>query len=128
MQFMNGNNNDDTNDEMIPEHIYQIFKDSRITNTQKYFFVAILALDDKQGHPEKLELPIRSLKTYGIKGHGHIKSNLEALKIAGYLLDVGRLQRADGYPVTCVVVNRQYMCMFSEEKESKEEDEPEEVA
>lgn len=127
MQFMNGNH-DDNNNEMIPEHIYQIFKDNRITNTQKYFFVSILALDDQQGHPEKLELPIRSLKRFGIKGHGHIKSNLEALKFAGYLLEVGRLQRADGYPVTCVVINRQYMCMFPREKQDKEDEEPEGVA
>lgn len=120
MHSMNGNHNEnDTNDHAVPLHIYHIFKDSRLTNTQKYFFIVILALDTEQGCPEKLELPVRSLEDFGVKGHGHIRPNLEALKAAGYLLEIGWIQRADGYRVTCITINRQFMHISVKEEQEK---------
>lgn len=104
-------------------YLYQILKDNRITKTQKYIFLSILALDKEQNCPEKLELPIRSLEEYDIRGHGHIKPSLERLKEVGYLLEVSRLGRKDGYSVTTVVINRQLHQIFSEKKPEEEEEE-----
>lgn len=104
--------------ESMPDYFWQIMKDPRITNTQKFFFFSILALDKEQDHPEKVEIPVRSFKVFGVKGHGHIKTNLEALKAAGYLLDIDRIQREDGYPVTSVTINRNFAQMFLPDKET----------
>lgn len=110
-------------------YLYQILKDNRITKTQKYIFLSILALDKQQDCPEKLELPIRSLEAYDVRGHGHIKPSLERLKEVGYLLDISRLGREDGYSVTTVVINRQLSQIFpKEETENDENNEPEDVA
>lgn len=112
----------------IPDYVWKILKDKRITNTQKYFFMVILALDTEQDCPDVIELPVRSFEEFGVAGHGHVKHNLNSLKAAGYLLDVGWTQRKDGYRITCVVINRQFAQMFAKEEEAEEEDDPEDVA
>jgi len=93
-------------------YLYKILRDNRISKTQKYIFLVILSLDIEQEYPEKLELPIRYLEEYDIRGHGHIKRNLDELKDAGYLLDIGWAKRSDGYRVTSVTINRQFPQMF----------------
>lgn len=109
-------------------YLYQILKDNRITKTQKYIFFVILALDEQQNHPQILELPIRSLEEYDVRGHGHIKPSLDGLKDTGYLLDIGWIQREDGYRVTSVVINRQLSQIFPQEETKNDENEPEDVA
>jgi len=101
-------------------YLYQILKDNRITKTQKYIFFSILALDEQQDHPKILELPIRSLEEYDIRGHGHVKPSLERLKEIGYLLDINRVQAENGYSVTSVIINRQLSQIFPKEEVEEE--------
>lgn len=98
----------------------QILKDNRITKTQKYMVFVILALDAQQNHPDILELPLRSLDEFDLRGHGNIKSHLERLKNVGYLLDIGWTQRSDGHRVTFVKINREFLL--------KQEDKPDNMA
>jgi len=105
----------------------KIMRDNQITKTQKYILFVILSLDAQQEFPTKLELPVRALEEFDVRGHGHIKQHLYGLKDAGYLLDVERIGRKDGYSVTTVTINIQ-LHKPTVLKEVTEKDEPEDVA
>lgn len=83
-----------------------VLEDDRLTITQKFIMFIIRREWQKQGTPDVIALTVKTLESYGVRGHGHIKKHLNQLLKVGYLLEIGTTQRDDGYSVTAVRMNK----------------------